>query len=345
MWLRYTNPKNGVWNDSSALFFAGRVSILASAARIRRLEFRRRMANPHKEQVLDALRQRFGGVRKIKGSRSLFVVGDEAARVYFRYSKVHAGGRTFFGLRETDLRQLDGHNSFICFLVDIDSIPIFIPYADFEPVFRGAQPAKDGQFKAQLSTKGTRELYVARQGRFNVEGYVGFEMLERSVDSQLFRNAGTLNHSQVQTLLAGIGNMKGFDVWIPANDVRKLDWSLTKQFPLRDEIPRGFEEVANVLRGIDVVWVKRGRSMIEGLYEVEHSTAVYSGLLRFNDILLLDPKVSQYTIVSNETRRDLFSRQLFRPTFRRSGLSELCSFLEYGNVINWHKRLLQDGEL
>ena len=139
--------------------------------------------------------------------------------------------------------------------------------------------------------------------------------------------------------------MKGFDVWIPANDVRKLDWSLTKQFPLRDEIPRGFEEVANVLRGIDVVWVKRGRSMIEGLYEVEHSTAVYSGLLRFNDILLLDPKVSQYTIVSNETRRELFSRQLFRPTFRRSGLSELCSFLEYGNVINWHKRLLKDREL
>ena len=81
------------------------------------------------------------------------------------------------------------------------------------------------------------------------------------------------------------------------------------------------------------------REAIENLFEVEHSTTVYSGLLRFNDILLTDPKASRFSIVSNEVRRALFSRQLFRPTFKASGLADMTSFLEYSNVLDWHRRL------
>lgn len=103
------------------------------------------MPNPYKTSIIETLRQRFGKVGKIKGSESLFTVGDEAARIYFRYSKLHPGGRTFFGLRDVDLRQLEGHNGFICFLLDDGSAPLFIPYADFEDIFRNAETAKDGQ--------------------------------------------------------------------------------------------------------------------------------------------------------------------------------------------------------
>lgn len=298
------------------------------------------MANPGKSNIVDDLRQRFGAVRKLKGSESLFTIGEEAARIYFRYSKVHPGGRTFFGLREVDLRQLEGHNSFLCFLLNDGSPPLFLPYSDFEEVFANAQPAKDGQYKVQLTNKAnTLELYVARQGRFNVEGYVGFETLERSLEAYKLREATALSHSQVQTLLAGIGHAKGYEVFVPDSDITKLDWSLTKDFPLRRQLPEGFDQVRGILREIDVMWVASGRDKIEGLYEVEHSTPVYSGLLRFNDILLTDPRVTRFSIVSNDVRRELFSRQLFRPTFKKSGLSELCSFLEYANVFAWHRRL------
>lgn len=302
------------------------------------------MANPRKLKILADLRQRFGDVRKLKGSESLFVIGEEAARVYFRYSRVHPGARTFFGLREVDLQQLEGHNSFLCFLLDDNAAPLFLPYSDFEEVFANAQPARDGQYKVQLlSQANTLELYVARQGRFNVEGYVGLETLERSMEARRLRVAQVLSHSQVQTLLAGIGNVKGYEVCVPENDIGKLDWSLTKQFPLRRHIPEGFDRVRGILSEIDVIWVASGRNKIESLYEVEHSTPVYSGLLRFNDVLLTDPRVKRFSIVSNDTRRDLFSRQLFRPTFRKSGLAELCSFLEYANVFAWHQRLLKGG--
>ncbi len=301
------------------------------------------MPNLHKAEVLNALRERFGEVRKIKGSESLFTIGNEAARIYFRYSKVHPGGRTFFGLREVDLRQLGGHNAFLCFLLDDGSPPLFIPYADFEEVFHNAQVASDGQYKAQLiGGSNTRELYVARQGRFNVEGYVGFDTLEQSMDARRLREARSLTHAQVQSLLAGIGHIKGYDVCIPDNDIGKLDWALTNRFSLRPDLPAGFDPIRPVLCEIDVVWVAPGRNTIEGLYEVEHSTSVYSGLLRFNDVLLTDPTVSRFSIVSNDARRDLYSRQLFRPTFRKSGLAELCSFLGYNNVFDWHARLLKE---
>ncbi|MGB6874415.1 MAG: hypothetical protein WBD87_00130 [Candidatus Acidiferrales bacterium] len=299
------------------------------------------MANPHKIAVLAELQRRFGDVRKLKGSESLFVIGREAARVYFRYSKVHSRGRTFFGLRRADLRSLEGQNSYIVFLLGDGSPPLFITYADFENVFHRAEPASDGQYKVQLLTgPSALELYIARQGRFNVEGYVGMETLERSIDAQKLRQARLLGHFQVQTLVAAIGHAKGYDVWIPDNNLCKLDWTITKQFELRRSLPTGFESVSRILSEIDVVWIRSGSSYIEGLYEVEHSTPIYSGLLRFNDILLTNPKLSQFWIVSNDVRRELFAQQVFRPTFKKSGLAEVCSFLDYANVDSWHQRLI-----
>ena len=217
-----------------------------------------------------------------------------------------------------------------------------MPYADFEEIFRSAQTASDGQYKVQLLSRDDGlELYIARQGRFNVEGYVGLEPIARSLNRTLLREAHNLTHAQVQTLLAGIGHFKNYGVYVPEHDAGGLDWSLTQRFNLRGSIPSGFDQVRGILSEVDVIWTARGGETIEGLFEVEHSTTVYSGLLRFNDVLLTDPKVSRFSIVSNETRRALFSRQLFRPTFKKSGLAELTSFLEYSNVLDWHMRVAE----
>lgn len=299
------------------------------------------MANIYKNESLDLLSGKFGELHKIPNSQSLFTIGDNAARIYFRYSKVYPDGHTFFGLRKVDLQQLEGHNSFICFLLDDGSQPIFIPYSDFEEIFHNAEPASDGQYKVQITSQhDVLELYVARQGRFNIEGYVGLDILERSLNAKNLRDVPNLTHSQVQTLIAGIGHAKGYDVFVPDNNMGQLDWSLAKKFQIISAIPRGFETIKPILSEIDVIWIKSGMNSIEGLFEVEHSTPVYSGLLRFNDVLLTDPKISQFSIVSNDSRRELFSRQTFRPTFIKSGLSELVSFFEYANIFDWYARLI-----
>jgi hypothetical protein len=225
-------------------------------------------------------------------------------------------------------------------LLDDGSPPVFVPYADFEEIFHNAQAARDGQYKVQLiAREAVLELYIARQGRFNIEAYVGFDALEGRFEASRLHGTHDLSHLQVQTLLAGIGHIKRYDVYIPENDAGRLDWSLTKRFAIRKSIPTGFHEVRDILSEIDVVWVASGRNAIQGLFEVEHSTPIYSGLLRFNDVLLADPRVSRFSNVSNDSRRAVFARQLSRPTFRKSGLAELASFLEYANVLEWHTRL------
>jgi len=64
------------------------------------------MANETKADFLEELSQRYGSIRKLENSLSLYEVGDGAARIYIRYSKVHRRNQTFYGLREEDLKKL-----------------------------------------------------------------------------------------------------------------------------------------------------------------------------------------------------------------------------------------------
>ena len=102
---------------------------------------------PRRSSCFKKSSDRVGQLRKLPGSNSLFSVGQDSARLYLRYSKKHAQGGTYFGLRETDLRQLVGHNGFICFFFDDTTQPLFVPYADFEEIFHSAAVASDGPYK------------------------------------------------------------------------------------------------------------------------------------------------------------------------------------------------------
>ena len=248
---------------------------------------------------------------------------------------------TTVALREEDLQQLEGHPSLICFLWDGQAEPLLVPFSEYEDVFQATVPSRDGQYKIQvyLQDDGT-ELYIARARRFNVEGHFGWNQLEDAADSASVEAVPDFSHSQIQTLLGAIGTAKNLDVWIPPSDRGKLDWTITNRFSCRDALPYGFERVGNILQEVDVIWIQRGSSELRALFEVEHSTPIYSGLLRFNDIHLIASRLRpRFSIVANEARRSLFVRQLNRPTFRTSGLSELCTFLEYSNVFSWHKRV------
>jgi len=218
--------------------------------------------------------------------------------------------------------------------------PLFVPFVEFEEVFARLTPASDGQYKVQVyETESGTELYIANAGRFNVESYQGWSYLE-SLISASETPLPSLSHVQVQTLLGGIGSSKGFDVWIPPTDRARLDWSLTRTFQLSKVLPSILEPVIEIAEEIDVIWVDRGANRLVALYEVEHSTPIYSGLLRFNDIHLTLPGTTlRFGIVSNDDRRALFVRQLSRPTFKASGLREICTFFEYRNVFGWHRRL------
>ncbi len=298
------------------------------------------MANQVKTAFLEGLTSRFGSIRKLDRSQSLFEVEASETRIYVRFSKVHDRQSTFYGLRQDDLLQLQGRNSFICFLWDSQTEPLLIPFAEYERVFNSIQPARDGQYKAQVFLRpNSTELYIANAGRFSADAHFGWVRLESAVRSEGQRNIPELSHPQVQTLLGAIGIAKGYEVWVPLPDRLKLDWSLARAYRFRDLLPSGLENVRSILEEVDVIWLDRGSSALSALFEVEHSTPIYSGLLRLNDVYLGAPHFQPtFAIVANDTRRDLFVRQLNRPTFQTSGLSRICTFFNYAEVFVWHER-------
>lgn len=299
------------------------------------------MANKIKIAFLEELKNRFGPLTKIGKSLSLYEIADASARIYIRYSKIHSRNQAFYGLRKEDLLQLEGYPSVICFLWEEQQQPVFLPYSDYEDIFHEISPANDGQYKAQIYFRDEGdELYIANAGRFNVSSYFGWQNLATLVKKSKMTEIPSLSHTQVQTLIGSIGWHKGFDIWIPINDRGRLDWSLSKPFKCATEIPYHFKTLENIISVIDVLWIERGAGNVRAFFEVEHSTPIYSGLLRFNDVYLTVKNLhATYNIVSSNERRSLFVNQLSRPTFKASGLDNSCSFMDYLNVFIWHQNI------
>jgi type II restriction enzyme len=135
--------------------------------------------------------------------------------------------------------------------------------------------------------------------------------------------------------------MKGHDVWVAANDRNKsYQGNSLSSLTLADLPHFAGPEVLNIARMIDVVWFKKGTASPVCFFEVEHSTPVYSGLLRLNDVRI-DYPVPKAFIVAAANRRALFDAQIGRRTFASSELSEVCQFLSYDDV----KKLMQSSEV
>ena len=90
----------------------------------------------------------------------------------------------------------------------------------------------------------------------------------------------------------------------------------------------------DTIEQIDVLWLK-GRS-ISRAFEVEHTTAVYSGLPRMADLLALQPNMDiRLHIVAPDERREKVFREMLRPVFSlldRGPLARSCTFLSYESV-------------
>ena len=121
---------------------------------------------------------------------------------------------------------------------------------------------------------------------------------------------------KIQALLAEIGSSMGMQIWLPRNDRAAVlsEWKETHLEPL-DRLPLNYNEpTLKTIEQIDVLWL-RGRS-IRRAFEVEHTTAVYSGILRMADLLALQPNMDiKLHIVAPQSRREKVFQELRRTCF------------------------------
>jgi hypothetical protein len=142
--------------------------------------------------------------------------------------------------------------------------------------------------------------------------------------------------TRIQALLASIGEKMGFKLWIPRNDRSRVlqHWTPTDG-ALIDLLPLNYDETTlQTIEQIDVLWLN-GRSIARA-FEVEHTTAVYSGILRMADLLALQPNMDiKLHIVAPEARKLKVMNEIQRPVFsllEKGPLSEYCTFLPYGSL-------------
>ena len=132
---------------------------------------------------------------------------------------------------------------------------------------------------------------------------------------------GDRTHAEIQGWLRDLGHALGFDVWIAANDVsRPFAHGQLGDGCLR-ALPAAIEQApgADAVRLIDVLWLDRGTGHVAGAFEVEHTTSIYSGIVRLLDLALgdLDQPVRGLFLVAPDSREDEVRAQLARPAFRR----------------------------
>ena len=145
---------------------------------------------------------------------------------------------------------------------------------------------------AMVSTKCTytqtiegTDLHIVRAGRFGVDSCFGLEKLRAACLGEDESLATNLSHHQMQTIVGSIGNLTGHAVYIPMNDRPFLDWGIVERFDLATDIPStGKYAPAASLAFIDVLWIHPTQNLLAAAFEIEYSTPIYSGLLRFNDV-------------------------------------------------------------
>jgi hypothetical protein len=138
------------------------------------------------------------------------------------------------------------------------------------------------------------------------------------------------DHVRMQWKLARLGLKAGERVWVPLGDQTKLRQAY--QFDGCDpEFSAGIDLPHSYVENIDVVWKQEFR--IGAAYEIENSTSIYSGLLRFADLNIMAPNTTYpMFIVAPNDRKNRLREQLRRPAFKELKLDLKVRFLAYERI-------------
>jgi type II restriction enzyme len=141
-------------------------------------------------------------------------------------------------------------------------------------------------------------------------------------------------HTEVQGWLRDLGLALGFDVWIASNDRNRAcgggrlgDGCLTS---LPSQVTSG--PAADAIGLIDVLWLEP-KGHVLAAFEVEHTTSIYSGIVRMLDLALSgEPGIARgLYLVAPDSREDEVRAQVRRPAFSR--VSDLhVRYLPYGEL-------------
>jgi type II restriction enzyme len=99
------------------------------------------------------------------------------------------------------------------------------------------------------------------------------------------------------------------------------------------------------IRLIDVLWLERSQANVAAAFEVEHSTSIYSGIVRMLDLALSGGDLHASAglfLVAPDAREAEVRAQLRRPAFSRVGDLDI-SYLPYGELERHREAIARFG--
>lgn len=167
---------------------------------------------------------------------------------------------------------------------------------------------------------------------------VSVSVPEEEGDENVDVEQGDVRQSiKMQALLARIGEAMGFKIWLPRADRGRVltQWSPDRPDTLLERLPINYDTAAvNTVEQIDVIWI-RGRVMVR-MFEVEHTTSIYSGILRMADLCALLPEINvKLHIVAPRERREKVFQEIQRPVFaylEKGPLADYCTLITYDSL-------------
>lgn len=145
---------------------------------------------------------------------------------------------------------------------------------------------------------------------------------------------GERTHAEVQGWLRDLGRSLGFAVWVAANDRNRPLGEGRLGDGCLDELPAALDgaDGTEAVRLIDVLWLDAA-GHVAAAFEVEHTTSIYSGIVRLLDLAHGVPgqAATGLYLVAPDAREQDVRQQVSRPAFRSiAGLN--VRFLAYGDL-------------
>ena len=151
-------------------------------------------------------------------------------------------------------------------------------------------------------------------------------------------------HAEVQGWLRDLGLALGFRVHVASNDRGRDHEGGRLGDGCVEELPAAIATApgADAVHLIDVLWIDNTDRVAAG-FEVEHSTSIYSGIVRLLDLALGGGAATQHLfLVAPDDREDDVRAQLRRPAFRH--VSDLqVRFLPYSELATHREAMARFG--
>ena len=146
----------------------------------------------------------------------------------------------------------------------------------------------------------------------------------------------SFNHSYYQGLIVEIGNLKGFNTYVPAQDKNKsfLETKLGMIANTSEIFDFSYPNVVSNAKTVDVIWFNQ-RKMPSYFFEIEHTSNFEHSLIKF---VSLQDFYAKFYIIASKIREQEYNENMKKDAFFQLSKEKRVEFKDYEAISALHTK-------